>query len=67
MPIHISTQDRPMAILYSPPIKANKHESTHTLPHEICKKQANKALRYYNGKPKIKGKWHLHVGSEIYV
>ena len=31
------------------------HGFTYTLPHEIYKKQANKALKYSNGKPKIKG------------
>ena len=64
MPIHLRIQNRPTAIPYSPPTQPIKHEFTHNSSHAICKKQATKALKYYNGKPKIKGKWHLLVGSE---
>ena len=64
MPIHIRIQDRPMAIPYSHPTQQIKHGFTHNLSHTICKKQATKALKYYNRKPKIKWKWHLLVENE---
>ena len=38
MPIHLRTQNRPMAIPYSLPIQANNHGFTYELLHKFCKK-----------------------------
>ena len=39
----------------APQFNKSKHGFINKMAHEFCKKQATKALKCYNGKPKIKG------------